>query len=320
MLRTAATPDRQGDLREIIFPETEAKETQQELLNQTQITQPALFAIEYSMARLWMSWGIQPVAMIGHSIGEYVAACLSGVFSLQDALAIIAKRASLIQSLPAGTMLAISESAELITGILPEQLAISAINTPGSCVVGGETGLINNFIGILKEKDIEHRTLKTSHAFHSAMMEPILDEFQAFVAQRRLNKPELPFISSVTGEWIKSEQAQSPQYWSTHIRAAVQFSSGRQRIGEDYPDTVLLEVGPGNTLTTLARAAGKTLSGKTQLAISSLGHVQDSDNEALNLMSALGNLWCEGVAIDWSGFYHGEDRSRVELPVYPLQR
>ncbi|GAB1268194.1 hypothetical protein NBRC116493_14470 [Aurantivibrio infirmus] len=314
------------ELRGLIYPSSEENESHSEVLNQTAITQPALFVIEYSLAKLWQSWGVAPAAMIGHSVGEYVAACLAGVFSLEDALKIIAKRGALIQSLPPGLMLAVRESEGFVSEFLnaeltaedAEKLSIAVVNTLDACVVAGDQEVIERLNGSLKSKNVKSIALKTSHAFHSHMMDPILPEFEAYVAQFSLSAPKIKFISSVTGDWISDENATDPAYWAKHIRCAVQFAKGRQQIFQDYSDAILLEVGPGNTLTNIARNKG--FSADTQNVVSSVGNANDNEDEDLNLMSALGALWSAGVDIDWSSFYEGQNRSRVGLPSYPFQR
>jgi len=315
-----------ADIKSIIYPAEQYSDSAEKYLNQTSITQPALFVVEYCMAKLWQSWGISPSAMIGHSVGEYVAACLAGVFSLEDALKIIAKRGELIQSLPAGTMLAIKKSDSFLvdfiekelTGIEANKISIAVVNTFDACVAAGDSEVIETLKAKLNNEKIKSLVLKTSHAFHSSMMDPILAEFESFVAKFTLNKPTVKFISSVTGDWISNKDAVSPAYWAGHIRSAVQFAKGRQTLFRDAENQVLLEVGPGNTLTNIAKHKAFEASG--QAVISSVGNANDRGDEDLNLMEALGSLWALGVNIDWQGFYQAQQRSRVGLPVYPFQR
>ena len=226
-------------------------------INQTAFAQPLLFIIEYALARLWMSWGVEPYVMIGHSIGEYAAACLAGVMSLQDALKLVAKRGRLIQGLPQGSMLAVPASHELVETWLsrPEwsgKICIAAVNAPELSVVSGPTDEIKKFEGALVEQGQSPRLLHTSHAFHSSMMDAILEEFRATVAEVKLRPPRIPYISNLTGTWLTDSQAMDPIYYANHIRHAVRFSDGIQEITREIkPD--FLEVGPGQTLKSLVK-------------------------------------------------------------------
>ena len=210
------------DLIAALYPPDAEKDDCAERLNQTWLTQPALFAIEYALAQWWKSLGIEPAAMAGHSIGEYVAACLAGVFSLEDALAIVAARGRLIYDLPAGAMLAVPLSAAEIE--LPKNLSLAAINNPAMCVVSGPTDAIAAYEESLAKQSIACRRLFTSHAFHSAMMEPILGAFEQRLHGIKLHAPRIPYLSNVTGTWIKAEEATDPAYWARHIRSTVRFS------------------------------------------------------------------------------------------------
>lgn len=285
-------------------------------LTQTQVAQPALFAIEYSLARLWMQWGIQPAAMIGHSVGEYVAACLAGVLSLEDALRLVIIRGRLMQSLPAGTMLAVQQPEEELSRRLVRGLDLAAINGPDSCVVSGPVELVEQFESQLSAAGIACRRLATSHAFHSAMMEPILSLFRDECKQATFHTPQLPFISNLSGAWITADEATSPDYWTRHLREAVRFGDGLRELLQD-PESILLEVGPGRALATLARKNPHRTA--RHLVLSSLRHAEDPTQDDASLLNALGKLWVAGVQVDWSGFYQHEQRKRVPLPVYPFE-
>ena len=204
------------DLREVLYPAEGGREEAARRLGQTSITQPALFAIEYALARLWMSWGIRPQAMIGHSIGEYVAACLAGVFPLEQALALVAARGRLMQDLPSGSMLAVPLSEEKVAPLLGQELSLAAVNGPSLCVVSGPT----DAVAALEKKlaGTVCRPLLTSHAFHSAMMEPILERFTALLGKAELHPPAIPYVSNVTGRWITEAEAMDPAYWARHLR------------------------------------------------------------------------------------------------------
>lgn len=305
------------DLRELLYPASEESAEAAEQLNQTQFTQPALFVIEYAMARLWIQWGLHPNAMIGHSIGEYVAACLAGVFSLEDALALVAARGSLMQSLPSGTMLAVPLPEQEILPLLGQNLSLAAVNAPNMCVVSGPQAAVEEIERRLASQGIGVQRLHTSHAFHSAMMDPILEAFQAQVAGVTRNAPKLPCISNVSGDWLTPEQATDPAYWARHLRQAVRFAHGVEKLFKE-PTQILLEIGPGRTLSTLAtRHPGK---GTDHAILSSLRHPQDQQSDAAFLLTTLGKLWLAGAPIDWAGFYTHEQRLRLPLPTYPFER
>ncbi len=310
-------PRLKSDIREIMFPDPDAAEGAAEEVRQTVIAQPAIFIIEYALAELWMSWGVRPAKMIGHSIGEFVAACLAGVFSLEDALTLLATRGRLMQSLPGGAMMAVTLPEAELKPLLFDELAIAAVNAPNSCVVSGPHEAVESFATGLAQRDIACRELHTSHAFHSAMVDPVLEKFTDAFRNIELQAPQLPFISSVSGTWITPEQAVDPAYWGRHMRETVRFNDGRQVLAQEAGD-ILLEVGPGNTLCSLAGLGSAASSG--QVVLSSLGHIQGSDPDIVNMLNTLGRLWAEGAAVDWQGFDIGEHRRRVPLPGYPFER
>ncbi|GGH50425.1 polyketide synthase [Paenibacillus silvae] len=303
------------DIRSIIFPHDADVLESAEKLKQTQFTQPALFVIEYSLAKLWMAWGVKPHAMIGHSVGEYVAACLSGVFSLEDALRLITERGKLIQSLSQGSMLAVSLAEEDVIPLLKNNLSIAAINGPELCVVSGETESIQSLQLILEEQNVSATVLRTSHAFHSKMMDPILDSFKSLVREIKKNEPNIPYVSNVTGNWIQSDQATNPEYWAQHLRQTVRFSEGIETLLEDKP--VLLEVGPGRTLSVLANMSKMD---KHNIIISMRQAKEKKANDMEFLMNAVGKLWLNGVAINWNALYPNEKRYRIPMPSYSFQR
>ncbi|NEP50771.1 MAG: acyltransferase domain-containing protein [Moorea sp. SIO3C2] len=304
------------DLRHILYPQPEQTETVSSQLKQTAIAQSALFVVSYALAILWQEWGVSPQAMIGQSIGEYVAATLAGVFSLEDALALVAKRGQLMQKQPPGTMLAVSLSEQQCQKFLDHQLSLAAINGLSQCVISGPTEAIDTLQQHLSEQKVESRRLHTSHAFHSQMMESVLEPFIEHVKQIPLHPPQIPYISNVTGTWITAEQATDPNYWGKHLRQTVRFADGLQELMQKS-NNIFLEVGPGRTLITLAkRYAGTT----EQVILSSVRHPQDSDSDVAFLLRTLGKLWLNGVEIDWSGFSTHEQRHRLPLPTYPFER
>jgi len=305
------------DLREVMYPVEEDVETAAVSLRQTFFTQPALFTIEYALAQLWQSWGIKPEATIGHSIGEFVSACLADVFSLEDALKLVATRGRLMWELPEGSMLSVRLPAKAVENRLSEKLAIAAINGPSLCVVSGPTEAIATLEKELEAEDVVCRPLHTSHAFHSPMMDSIIEPFAEVVRTVNLSSPQIPFVSTVTADWITDEQATDPIYWASHLRTTVRFAEGVQTLWQ-RPDRVLLEVGPRTTAATLARQQAKDL--KQQIAISSLGSTAEEDGEWTALLQAIGQLWLAGVSIDWQSFYAQENRHRIPLPTYPFER
>jgi acyl transferase domain-containing protein/acyl carrier protein len=300
------------DLRTLLYPQD--CEVAAEKLKQTHIAQPALFVIEYALAQLWMSWGVYPQAAIGHSIGEYVAACLAGVFSLENALALVAARGRLMQQMPAGSMLAVSLPQEQVQALLNKELSIAASNAPSACVVAGSHDAINLFQEKLLEKGINCRRLHVSHAFHSSMMDSILEPFRQEVAKVKLHPPKMPFISNVTGTWMTNQQATDPNYWVKHLRRTVCFSAGISELLQE-PNRILLEVGPGRTLSTLAKQHSTD-----RVIVSSLPHPQEKHSDIAFLLNSLGRLWLSGVSINWFGLYAKERRQRIPLPTYPFER
>ncbi|MFC1831125.1 type I polyketide synthase, partial [Thermodesulfobacteriota bacterium] len=246
-------PHLELDLRELLFPAKSQAEKASEQLTQTNITQPALFTIEYSLAKLWSNLGIKPSALVGHSIGEYVAACVSGVFSLSDALQLVAERGRLMHSLPSGAMLAVPLSEENIKPYLSPEISLAVLNSASISVVSGEVEVITELGDNLQKNGIESTVLHTSHAFHSAMMDPILKEFTKSVDKTSRHAPNLPFVSNLTGTWITSEQATDPEYWANHLRQTVKFYHCAESLLTTYPDGIFLEVGPGQVLSSLLK-------------------------------------------------------------------
>src|SRR2546426_5997935 len=305
------------DIRDPLLADSSEAEQDNATLTQTAFTQPGMFAVEYGLARLLMSWGVRPTAMIGHSIGEYVAACLAGVMTLKDALRLVAQRGRLMQALPPGAMLSVALSEEDVRPLLNDRLALAAVNAPSLCVVSGPIDAIDDLEAVLTDRDVACRRLHTSHAFHSSMMDPILDRFASLVGDVTLRPSVIPFVSNLTGTWITSEQAIDPQYWATHLRRAVRFGDGLAELVREG-DPVLLEVGPGQTLTALARQQFGANS--PHLAVPSMRHVKQAQADAAALLTALARLWVAGVAVDWPAFSSHEERSRVALPTYPFEK
>jgi amino acid adenylation domain-containing protein len=286
-------------------------------LEQTAIAQPALFAVEYALAQLWSEWGVRPAAMLGHSVGEYVAACLAGVLTLADALALVAERGRLMQALPEGAMAAVPLPAAEVTALATGGLAVAAANAPAATIVSGPAAEVEALCDRLRGEGLDCRRLHTSHAFHSAMMDPVLEPFAAAVGKVRLAAPRIPYLSNLTGAWIEPAQATDPLYWVRHLRETVRFGDA---VGELLADRsrVLLEVGPGRALGTLVRRHPQA--GPERVVIASLSHPREAAESADALGNALGRLWLAGAKIDWLGVHAHERRRRVRLPTYPFER
>lgn len=305
------------DLREVIFAEEGEGEDAELRLQQTSLAQPALFVIEYALARLWMHWGIRPQAMIGHSLGEYVAATLAGVFSLEDALRLVAARGRLMQSMPRGAMLAVQLPARDVTPLLGAELEIAAVNVPSTCVVSGEAESIARLEAQLSAEGHASHRLQTSHAFHSQMMDAMLEEFAAEVQKVQLNPPQLPYVSNRTGDFVTAAESASAAYWVEHLRRTVRFGEGLERFFR-HTDWLLLEVGPGQTLSGLARQHAEKPA--EQVTLSSLPHRNDRQSDYSFLLNQLGRIWLAGARVDWRQLHADKNRRRVSLPTYPFER
>lgn len=287
------------------------------IIHDTAYTQPALFALEYAQAQLWMSWGVKPAAMIGHSIGEYVAACLSGVFSLEDALALVAERGKIMQQLPPGSMLAVALPEEKLLPFLGCDLSLAAVNAPSRCVVSGPSDAVEALKRRLEHQGIQGIPLHTSHAFHSAMMDPALERFAQRVRQVALHPPQIPYISNVSGDWITTAEAADPAYWARHLRQTVRFSDGLRRMLQN-PAYILLEIGPGRTLANFARQHPEKKA--SHVIAHSLPAPKDEQASDECLLTNVGKLWLAGVPIAWTALHASEQRRRLPLPTYPFER
>ncbi len=306
------------DLSAVLYPEPEGRAEAEALLAETRLTQPALFAVEWALARQLAAWGIEPQAMLGHSIGEYVAAAIAGVLTLEDALALVAARGRLMQELPPGGMTTVSLPAAEVEPLLANHrdVSLAASNAPNRSVVAGPFAAIEALEADLGGRGVAFRRLHTSHAFHSPMMEPALAPFRAEVARVSLAEPKLPYVSNVTGTWITAEQATDPEYWVRHLRGTVRFAEGLKTLFAE-PDRALLEVGPGQSLAQLARQHPDR---GARPVIALARQPKEDKNDLATLLTALGQLWLAGVAIDQPGYFAGERRHRVVLPTYPFER
>jgi acyl transferase domain-containing protein len=287
-------------------------------LTETRIAQPALFTVSYALAAYWTSLGIVPDALIGHSIGELVAATLAGVFSLQDATYLVAKRGELMQAQKPGVMSIVPASAEFVLEWLIEGVEIAAINGSGTCVVSGSVDAVASFEGKIREQGIFCTRLRTSHAFHSAAMAPAAAAFTKVVASVQCNAPKIPFVSNVTGAWITEQQATSPEYWGLQLRNAVQFYAGIEAL-RDRKLSIYIECGPGRSLTALSRQAFGSEAGN-HVFIASMPSPDGSDAEASGLCRAVAQAWVSGAPVDLRVPYAGESRRKVPLSTYAFQR
>jgi len=288
-------------------------------LNRTLYAQPALFTVEYALARLWQSLGISPAAIVGHSMGEYVAACLSGVMSLEDALRVISKRAKLVNDLPEGAMLAVTLPEKELLPLLGEDLSISLINGPALCVVAGPPTAVAELERRFNEKHIICRRVQNAHAFHSRMLTPIVSALEQEVRKIRLNKPTIPFISNVTGRWVTLKDATNPAYWAMHANHTARFSDALQELWR-LNDPILLELGPGRTLGVLAMQHPDRRSAADPVNISSMRHHYENQSDIEFLLQSVGRLWLYGSEIRWQSLYPKKKRRRLSLPTYPFER
>jgi len=311
------TPLLKRDLRDVLFPEEGGEEASKEILKNTRFTQPALFALGYSLAQVWMDWGVTPNRLMGHSIGEFAAACVAGVFSLEDGLKMIAKRGELMEALPGGSMASVRKSGREVEALISGDIAVAAYNGPELCAVAGPDDQVAAFVEKLESQDIACRALHTSHAFHSSMMDSIVQPFETFIENIDLHPPQLPIVSTVTGKAMTDEDATSAMYWAEHLRRPVRFSDAVEVMWEQDDTRILIELGPRKTLATLAmqHAADR----KKQTAIPSLSSHADDNEEFKAMLTAAGSLWLAGVNIAWARLTIGQGR-KIPLPTYRFER
>ncbi len=305
-----------ADIREILFQRSGGQA--RELVDETAYSQPALFVVEYSLAKLLMDWGVKPTAMIGHSLGEYVAACLAGVFTLEDALRLTVERGGLIQNLPAGAMLAVSLSEAELAAMLEDETEIAVVNGADRCVVSGPEAQIDQLAARLEMQGAPGKRLRVHRALHSAMMDPVLDTFEECVRRARRQSPGIAYVSNVTGTWVTPDEVTDPGYWRRHLRGTVRFADGLSVLMAEA-DRVLVEVGPGKTLTTFARQHASSPLGSR--AVSTLEPPKEhTGDELASVLTAIGNLWALGTRIDWPHLHSPGSRRRIPLPTYPFEK
>ncbi|WP_316749143.1 polyketide synthase [Pedobacter gandavensis] len=310
-------PKLQEDLLDVIYP-AELNKAAEDRLKNTKYSQPALFMMGYALGKLWMSWGVYPCAFIGHSIGEFVAAHFAGILNLPDALNIIATRGQLMSELPGGSMLSVREKADLLRPLLPEDVVIAAINSPDLCVLAGTDEAIAAFSAVLNEKEIANRLLHTSHAFHSYMMDPVLEPFTKELLKLKLNAPQLPVYSTVKGRKMTDAEATDPTYWATHLRATVLFDDAAALLLAENQGKAFIEMGPGNATATFLRQQPE---GKNNLILSSMEMPKDHESAYHSLLRAYGTLWLNGYQPDWTAFYKEEKRIKLRnLPTYAFNK
>ena len=277
-----------------------------------------LFTIEYALAKLWQFWGIQPNQMIGHSMGEYTAACIAGVFSLEDGLRLVTLRGRLFESLTtAGGMLSVALSATEIQPLLIANTSISVINKPNNCVISGTDEAINQLQNKLSDKNIETARIHINVAAHSPQIDPIIPAFKAFLETIDFQAPTIPIISNLDGTLAKPEEITTPQYWINHLRQTVRFSDGLITLFQQE-NIVLLEIGPGQTLAIFARQ--HPVKNKTHFIYSSARHPKETIDDVAFILKTLGKLWCNGVTINWANYYQYLAPAKVALPTYPFER
>ena len=301
------------DLRGLMYPSDADRAGAAERLARTEFTQPALFVAEYALAQLWLARGLRPDAMLGHSIGEYAAACVAGVFTLDDALDLVAARGQLVQSTPPGAMLAVNlPEAELLR--IAAGCDLAAVNAEQLGVLSGMPEAIAAIERELLARGVPARRLHVSHAFHSALLEPVLGEFKALVSRIERRPPTIPFVSNVSGDWIGADEACSAEYWVRQLRGTVRFADGLATLLAK-PDRILLEVGPGDTLSSLARRQADN-----RPVLPSQCHPRDLASNADQLARCVAGLWVAGIELDTAAAASDRTPRRVPLPTYPFER
>jgi acyl transferase domain-containing protein len=281
------------DLKRLLMGEQAEGENDTSALDRTSLAHPALFVVEYALARLWLSWGIAPAAMIGHSLGEYVAACLAGVMGFEDALQLVARRAALIQKLPPAVMLAVPLSEAALQPLLGEGLYLAAVNTPSLAVVSGTVEAVTGLEAALEAQGVLFRRLRAGHPFHSPLMEPGIEGLGALLSEIKLRPPRIPYLSNVTGRWIRPEQATDPGYWLRHTCRTVRFSEGMETLLREA-DYLLLEVGPGQALGSFAWQQASGDCHFERVVLPSLPGVHERQPAKLVFLSSLAGLWLQG--------------------------
>jgi acyl transferase domain-containing protein len=315
----AAIAETRINLKDMLRRGSEQANPAASRLNQTELAQPAVFIVEYALARMWMDFGVVPQSLIGYSLGEHVAACVAGVFSLEDGLMLVARRAQMIGELPPGAMVAVAAEANQIEPLLPERVSVSALDGPMQSVASGPTGAIEELEYRLAEKNLTFNRLRVRHAFHSEMMVPMKDAFIQLVSKVRLMPPKIPFISTLTGRWITENEATDPVHWGRQMCEPIRFSEGLKQLADSGVRT-LLEVGPGQNLSSIAIQNIARSGAQPFNAVQSLRSSYEQEPDESLLVRSLGKLWLSGVSIDWAAYHSQERLNRVPLPTVPFER
>jgi acyl transferase domain-containing protein len=290
-------------------------------IDDPEIVLAANFVFQYSLAQFLIQLGVKPTAMIGYSFGEYAAACLSGVLSWKDALELVTARGKLMRQTPTGAMLSVSLPEPEIRTLLEGSDLTLAINNGPSCIVAGTPEAVKSFENRMREKRLVCMTLNISHAAHSPMMNPVRNDFEEKVRRVKLNKPQVPYISNVTGTWITDRQALDPLYWGEHLCSTVRFSDGLNELLK-IEGAIFIEIGPGRQLSNIVRQSipGDQTTPREYKIINIVKHQQEKHPDDYYFLTKLGELWLYGAPIDWRAYYENEKPFRVSLPTYPFDR
>lgn len=308
-------PPRREMVRALVLTPRHMDHSERDRLESPSLALPALFATEYALAQLLLSWGLEPAAMIGHSAGEYAAACIAGVLSTRDAMTLVGERGRLFERLAAGAMLSVQSVASDVESLLPASVSYAAVNAPGLCVLSGPATAIAEVELTLRAREIDCTRVHIGVAAHSAMVEPILAQFERVCRTVSFGRPRIPFVSNVTGTWITDAEAVNPDYWVRHLRSTVRFADGARTLLA-HGAGAFCEVGPGRTLSSLVRQQEQ----KPQAVTATMRHPDEAGSDVASVLSALGRLWVAGVDLDQRRIFARERRRRVALPTYPFER
>ncbi|MBO9464102.1 SDR family NAD(P)-dependent oxidoreductase [Tropicibacter sp. R15_0] len=303
------------DMRALWLPAEADRVRADEALRQPSLQLPLIMIVEYALAQLWMSWGIEPAALAGHSMGENTAACVAGVMSFEDCIGLVHLRGKLFDTVPAGGMLSVAMPAEDLRPLLGDDLDLGAVNAPELSVASGPQAALDRLEAELKAKDIDAQRIQIDIAAHSRMLDPILEDFRTYLHSITLNPPQIPLTSNRTGALMTAEQATDPDYWVDHLRGTVHFADCIGTLAKE--DRIFLEVGPGKALSALSRQHGDVTPNQV---ISSLRHPEDAIPDDKHMFEVMGRLWALGAQIDWEQIWGEARRVRVPLPTYAFQR
>jgi iturin family lipopeptide synthetase A len=292
--------------------ETESK------MMEPQNHQPLLFAFEYALARLLMSWGIQPHTMMGYSFGEYVCATIAGVVTLQEALQLVVVRSQLLEEIQGGGMLSVPLRVEEIQPLLPGDIYV-AIDNGHTCIVAGPDASLENFENQLRKQKYMCLRVSQTHALHTQYMEPLKEKFQKREKELTPQEPVIPYVSNVTGTWITPEQVKEPGYWTQHLTQPVRFSQGIRELLKKDPESLFIEIGPGQDLSNMVHRFAEEITGKSQPVFNLVRASNKKESDLQYLLKRIGQLWLLGVNIDWIAYYRNQERNRLSMPTYPFE-